>query len=594
MKQQGAALVIVMALLSGALILGVSGMNSALIDERLAGNYRASVQAQMNSDSMMSDIHSSITEESGEKFNDLKDDVEEGEEKVYTWKEMADLLDFKSTLDNTEKMKVKVKVEDDEVIITTQDDGTNNNAVRQTVATYQRGGEGSGPEGEGNNGGDSGDNGDGSANPFESPIVGCEGVTSGGGSTISSYRSSEGAWNGQPGSFAENDIPLIRTTADNANVLLGEVVENKGNEQIHGSIAALGTVTLKGSSQVFGNILANRTISMNGGGVRVRGNAESLADVIFGSSARVDGVVKAGGDVNLSNWSASVGKGIYAQGEIYSPRNPPWNPPERHIDEGYRDYFFSNTSVSIAEIEDTKPQPCDTADFAGNSLNEEIVRYQDELDSLGKVIVNDDEVDIMITPNRISVVGGDKHEHINGVEPDVATVFGESSPIYYVDDLKMASTSKLHIGGGDVVLVIGGEFSMDGGGKGLVIDPDSSLTVFVAGQTDLGSVVKMPVANSINNNGKPTFSLFSGYSGAGTGVNFRSSNRVVANVYAPYSSVSVNTGASLFGSVKGRNVNVDGGSKIVYDELLAESFGGPSNGSPETEGDGGWQLVGWQ
>ncbi|WP_447044404.1 pilus assembly PilX family protein [Vreelandella sp. H-I2] len=50
-QQQGAALVIVMALLAGALMLGMSGMQSALIDERLAGNYRASILAQMAAES---------------------------------------------------------------------------------------------------------------------------------------------------------------------------------------------------------------------------------------------------------------------------------------------------------------------------------------------------------------------------------------------------------------------------------------------------------------------------------------------------------------------------------------------------------------
>ncbi|HAA45213.1 MAG: hypothetical protein XD36_2464 [Halomonas sp. 54_146] len=53
-KQQGAALVIVMALLSGALMIGISGMNSALIDERLAGNYRAVALAQMNAERAVS------------------------------------------------------------------------------------------------------------------------------------------------------------------------------------------------------------------------------------------------------------------------------------------------------------------------------------------------------------------------------------------------------------------------------------------------------------------------------------------------------------------------------------------------------------
>lgn len=49
-QQQGAALIIVLALLSGSLMIGISGMNSALIDERLAGNYRAAVEAQMASE----------------------------------------------------------------------------------------------------------------------------------------------------------------------------------------------------------------------------------------------------------------------------------------------------------------------------------------------------------------------------------------------------------------------------------------------------------------------------------------------------------------------------------------------------------------
>ncbi|MDN7131545.1 hypothetical protein JNO04_04155 [Halomonas sp. MC140] len=54
MQQRGAALVIVMALLSASLMLGMSGMQSALINERLAGNYRAVVQATMNAESAYS------------------------------------------------------------------------------------------------------------------------------------------------------------------------------------------------------------------------------------------------------------------------------------------------------------------------------------------------------------------------------------------------------------------------------------------------------------------------------------------------------------------------------------------------------------
>ncbi|XKF14374.1 pilus assembly PilX N-terminal domain-containing protein [Halomonas sp. BLK-85] len=44
-RQKGVALVLVMSLLAGGMIVGVSGMNASYIDERLAGNYRATSKA---------------------------------------------------------------------------------------------------------------------------------------------------------------------------------------------------------------------------------------------------------------------------------------------------------------------------------------------------------------------------------------------------------------------------------------------------------------------------------------------------------------------------------------------------------------------
>lgn len=74
--QQGAALVIVMALLSGALMIGISAMNSALIDERLAGNYRAMALAQMNAEQGASQLDQSDLEASVGACQALVDDYE--------------------------------------------------------------------------------------------------------------------------------------------------------------------------------------------------------------------------------------------------------------------------------------------------------------------------------------------------------------------------------------------------------------------------------------------------------------------------------------------------------------------------------------
>ncbi|MBW6392031.1 hypothetical protein [Billgrantia antri] len=46
-QQQGAALVVVLSILSMALMLGLSGVSGSLVNERLAGNYRTASQAQM-------------------------------------------------------------------------------------------------------------------------------------------------------------------------------------------------------------------------------------------------------------------------------------------------------------------------------------------------------------------------------------------------------------------------------------------------------------------------------------------------------------------------------------------------------------------
>ncbi len=55
MKQQrGAALVAVLSLLTGSMMLGLSGIQSTLIEERLAGNYKAATEAQMGAEKAVS------------------------------------------------------------------------------------------------------------------------------------------------------------------------------------------------------------------------------------------------------------------------------------------------------------------------------------------------------------------------------------------------------------------------------------------------------------------------------------------------------------------------------------------------------------
>src|SRR5690554_2460573 len=49
-KQKGAALIVVMSLLAVSLMIGLMSMQSSQVDERLAGNYKAAAEAQMNAE----------------------------------------------------------------------------------------------------------------------------------------------------------------------------------------------------------------------------------------------------------------------------------------------------------------------------------------------------------------------------------------------------------------------------------------------------------------------------------------------------------------------------------------------------------------
>ncbi|MCG6659491.1 hypothetical protein HOP52_17195 [Halomonas campisalis] len=83
-QQQGAALVVVLSMLTMSLMLGLSGMQSSLIDERLAGNYKAATEAQMRAEEAASEIYEKVI--LGDKVvfeNFSSDDLDE----YFGWKE---------------------------------------------------------------------------------------------------------------------------------------------------------------------------------------------------------------------------------------------------------------------------------------------------------------------------------------------------------------------------------------------------------------------------------------------------------------------------------------------------------------------------
>lgn len=86
-RQQGAALVIVMALLTGALLIGIAGMQSAVVNEHLAGNYRIVAQANMNAES----AYSKAVKENIETINWGSNSYDQDDIEKMNWEQIQDL-----------------------------------------------------------------------------------------------------------------------------------------------------------------------------------------------------------------------------------------------------------------------------------------------------------------------------------------------------------------------------------------------------------------------------------------------------------------------------------------------------------------------
>ncbi|MBD3897937.1 hypothetical protein IEI94_18935 [Halomonas sp. ML-15] len=556
-KQKGAALIVVLSLLVVALMVGLSSMQSSHIDERLAGNYRAQSLAQMGAEKAAAVGWGNFNNnDSWEKLSDLTS----SDLASLSWAELEgddDLCEspvscyYRYVEDGNGKYIVSIgRVGDDASL-------SESIFIKVDVG--------------------------GPSPLFNSPIVGCEGVVMAGGSTIGSYDSREGPWDGTVGGFSATDAPLVSTlNGGDSNIVLGD------NEKIHGSISSYGGVSLDGSSTVHGNITANKLISFPANSV-VMGGVETLGDIGFSGSGRVESSLKSGGDIVFGNWSSYVGEAIYAGGEVVT--NTSRNDPSEHLPVENRGNYFPGNSgnpVGVAQ------QSCDNATFGERNLVDE----RDNLKSVVTSIDNDPDIannDLAIGPwpnenwelNSEGLRRFDKSWNINdwvshGQTQAVENALGRDGEVSVmrVGDLSISQSGRLRVSG-DVLLVVEGDFNISGGGQGLIIDPGSSLTVVVEGMTQFGSAARMDSVNSINSNGDPSFSLFSTYGEGGTGVEFNGGGRVVANVYAPFSGVSVNSGADFYGSVRGKTVTVDGDGLIAYDEALQDSeyaSGGEGNG----------------
>jgi len=423
--------------------------------------------------------------------------------------------------------------------------------------------------------------------PFDGVVVGCEGVDLRGSGRIDSYHSGVGPY---LAADARSNA-VIKTTELGANVVLN------GNAPIHGNVVSTGGFEATGSSEVRGSITANGTVAFRANAI-YGGDVRTTGDVTFTNTARVEGSVAANGNVTFGN-GARVSSDTFAGGTIAFNNSGARVLGDARaggtITRGHGNASVVHVTGSAAEHAGPVANPSVPSEACDPLGIADVMASYANIPSSGPLQTGFPRNRWELSPTGVRAF--DETWNVRAwVEQTsrpahTVEVFGQPRTLIKTGSLNLGN-GELRISGGDVVLFVDGDLALGtGGGPGLVVDDDSSLTVFVTGRTRIASAVQMPSTQVVRPSGAPAFALFSSYRDTGAytpwgskGVSIEGNARLAATVYAPEAFVSVNAGGGMYGAARGRRVDVTGGGGLHFDEALLDlDLGGssPSGGTGE-------------
>ncbi|MCG7601901.1 polymer-forming cytoskeletal protein [Halomonas sp. McH1-25] len=560
--QQGAALIVVLVLLTVSLMLGLSSVQSSLIDERVAGNYRAITQAQMAAESGLSNFHGI---------------VQEGAFKEEFYKEFAakgtgDKLSLEGAWKNGSyasshyEIRSLKKIDERHFSVESVGMADRDTASRVAYSYYSM------------------------AVPGEPVFVGpvaCESLNFNA-DFMDSYDSRvAGGYGGSNSKRSLANIGIVSSDGVNMKIsrggtqLYGNILSRSsveilgGGSRIIGNIRANGDVSVLGSSQVTGDISAKGNVRLGnsttvGGGVTsdrdvimeswgavINGNVASAGALHTGDGGQIKGNVNAVKSITTSGWSQRI-YGLAQAGEFVSQGG------------GGLDVQVPNRktgNVDVLPVESIKERQCDFLNLAGG------IASLEDVESLGALNVDNGRSYQLLAGSRSE--GGALHDEV--------AFMGEQAAVVRLDSLNVGGGAMFEVSGGKpIVLFVDGDVDLGGGATFKIKGEGTKLKIVTKGSfrqsldadklvidvdTDSGS-------NVVDDDNNPIFSLYT------TGdVSISGAAKFYGSIYAPYSTVEVNAGGGFFGAMHVKNLTVSGGDGVHFDEALLESdVGGGGEG----------------
>ncbi|SDX12028.1 PilX N-terminal [Thiocapsa roseopersicina] len=414
--------------------------------------------------------------------------------------------------------------------------------------------------------------------PFEDGVVGCSGINMTGSGQIDSFDSNLGGYDEwytdiSAGEARRNSLRTnvtVRTTQADATGSLS------GNAPIYGDLVFTGSnLSLSGGTPVYGNVSAEGNVSANG---NIQGTLTAGGNVTFGTASTQGGHVMAGGDAVVQA-TANPPPSIDAAGKSQWPDWWKWDPKLQALSEKYR----SDVDLTIPSLINSG-ESCDQLELR-----------DPKTDTPGKMFA-----DVWNNPNTLQasewlksncgtkcIDDKAKKLTLTGTGSSTSTIGVSGQQLMLRVDKELTTSGNL--AGirieGDVTLVVDGNFDL-GNNTQLQIAKDASLTLLVTGKTTLsgGSNLLGESPSFVRGDGdskKAAVQLFSSYKDANNnqpGVFVGGANNSHVAVYAPHTAVRVVGSGEIFGSLRGRYVDIRGSGDVHFDEALDAVTYGTSGG----------------
>jgi hypothetical protein len=382
--------------------------------------------------------------------------------------------------------------------------------------------------------------------PFDAGVISCQTLEVQGSGQIDSYDPANGGYDrNTAGRHADNAKVEVLNPGASINKL-------DGASPIRGDVKVNGSIEVQGSAEITGAITVSQNLNMSGGGTKI-GSANVGGNLTMSPSAQIVGAANVVGNVD-ANSRTKVGSLSYG-GTLTTPQQSGLTATNGTI---------ANQMPSTPTIQNKSCDPLNIAtSFAGyNNLTSagliENYHWQKESYSMtptsAEVYKNVNDRDSTTITNSLA---------------STANVFGENKGVHVLDALNL-NGAMLNISGGDVTIIVKGNFSMTGGSSSINVATGSSLSILVMGTTELGSNASLNVSNAGAgvNNGKPPISVYSSYSGS-QGVRADSAfNGGYAAIYAPLTDAKIEGSGTLSGAVRAKTLTVRGAGGLHYDESL--------------------------